>query len=680
MTLRKNNFGCCPGGNRVLFEVSWYMFYPTILCINLFARLLKPTTKEIHDRIENDPCYQFYCILAFCFPLLVILLLLTLPFAFIACLIWFPLQYCRQSYVYLEHKYSDPNLPIWKSSKKTFKIATANVCLLPEFATRANNLNAPNDRAGKIIERIIGKKAKEDIDNEVLDISINEDNISQNCSVPSDAKGLLAVDELASQRSLYSQLNNVRAMENPIVSLKDDQLEPADIRSKEFDSNMCLTSVNYSISALDYGSCDDRTENGSVAEGSFTGHMKVSMLGLEETSSIASSLAASTMNNIHNLNNHRNVNVQSALSAPDHANVVTKDIGDNASESATSFDTIDSVKNFANVPEMMSSAPAGFKIKDNVSEHGFDAVDNDTCGNKADTFIHSVDVSFPSDLDFLCLSEVFDRTAAKIVITKLQKHFNYIIYDIAERPCFVPCNSGLLLASKYPIADVQFHKYGAHEGSDSMACKGILLIKLKIGNLNDGTPIVGFISQTHIQARVSPQSNKFQSRQLDLAVEDIKLFHAKENDTKEIVCFDFLTGDLNFDSESDTDQTQWSHSLFTDLYVDPCRKSSGEDKSWTVGTELLQPFLYDEEVATPEHLRATLIDSETRSRFVASTQPKGNKESNGKRRIDYICYGREVDSRFTQDLRRFSFITALASLTDHVPLAATFDVLFDKNG
>ena len=73
-------------------------------------------------------------------------------------------------------------------------------------------------------------------------------------------------DEKASQRSLYSQLNHVRAMENPILSLRDHRLEPADIRSKEFDSNLCLTSANHSIMALDNASCEDKTENGSVNE------------------------------------------------------------------------------------------------------------------------------------------------------------------------------------------------------------------------------------------------------------------------------------------------------------------------------------------------------------------------------------------------------------------------------
>ena len=272
--------------------------------------------------------------------------------------------------------------------------------------------------------------------------------------------------------------------------------------------------------------------------------------------------------------------------------------GDAGSESMASFDTVDaiSVKNMNNsaaIPKvMMSSAPPDFKIslssqKDGaslISENlsNFDAVDSVVVnpGNGGDneqlrvvdTFIHGIDLQFPADLDFLCLCEVFDKSASRTVLSKLSTHFPYIIYDIAARPCFRFCNSGLLFASKYPILDAEFHKYGAHEGSDSMACKGVLLVKLRIGKLEDGTDVVGFVVQTHIQARVSDNSGEFQLAQLDRAVEDIRRFRDKESaNEKEVVGFDILSGDLNFDSVSDSDKTRWAHPLFTQLYVDPCR-------------------------------------------------------------------------------------------------------------
>ena len=199
-----------------------------------------------------------------------------------------------------------------------------------------------------------------------------------------------------------------------------------------------------------------------------------------------------------------------------------------------------------------------------------DDVDHNRLVVIEDVFVHGIDLRFPKDLDFLCLCEVFDKGAAKTVRDKLSDYFPYVVYDIAARPCFRFCNSGLLFASRYPIVDVEFRKYGAHEGSDSMACKGILHVKLRVGRLKDGTDVVAFINQTHIQARVSEKSGDFQLAQLDLAVEDIRRFRAKNADN-EIVAFQVLSGDLNFDSISDSDETRWAHPLFTQLFVDPCR-------------------------------------------------------------------------------------------------------------
>ena len=101
---------------------------------------------------------QFICIIAFSFPFLLAGLLLSLPFSVLGFLLWCPLQFCRRPYVYYEHPYIDSSseLPAWApASRHSFKIATANVCLLPEFATRANNLNQPSKRAGIIAAKIV---------------------------------------------------------------------------------------------------------------------------------------------------------------------------------------------------------------------------------------------------------------------------------------------------------------------------------------------------------------------------------------------------------------------------------------------------------------------------------------------------------------------------------------------
>ena len=202
-----------------------------------------------------------------------------------------PLQFCRHPYALYQHRYSSSEIPAWApSSRKSFKLATANVCLLPEFATRANNLNAPGDRAAIIADTIVaetkgvekdglpevevltaGDRAGTPVSTDsLLKIKTIVDNNSTDGTLLTEASeppgSIHTADEKASQRSLYSQLNDVKAMSNPIVSLRDHRLEPADIRSKEFDSNVCLASANHSIGELDNASCEDKTEMGSVKE------------------------------------------------------------------------------------------------------------------------------------------------------------------------------------------------------------------------------------------------------------------------------------------------------------------------------------------------------------------------------------------------------------------------------
>ena len=60
-------------------------------------------------------------------------------------------------------------------------------------------------------------------------------------------------------------------------------------------------------------------------------------------------------------------------------------------------------------------------------------------------------------------------------------------------------NSGLLFASKYPIVDVEFWKYDASEGSDGLALKGVLLVKMLLGKDASGKRLTGFLTHTHLQ-------------------------------------------------------------------------------------------------------------------------------------------------------------------------------------
>ncbi|KAF2978849.1 hypothetical protein EK904_006098 [Melospiza melodia maxima] len=182
---------------------------------------------------------------------------------------------------------------------------------------------------------------------------------------------------------------------------------------------------------------------------------------------------------------------------------------------------------------------------------------------------------------------------------------------------------------------------------------------------------------------------------------------------EELVAFDVLCGDLNFDNCSSEDKLEQQHSLFTH-YKDPCRVGPGEDKPWAIGksspalrvgmnASLLPPTacpeqlllllqltsskgtlldpegLYDEEVCTPDNLQKVLESEEGRKGYLVyptsknhGSSQKGRKASlkgNG-RRIDYMLYTEEgLYLEWKVEVEEFSFITQLAGLTDHLPVA-----------
>ncbi|TMS05910.1 Sphingomyelin phosphodiesterase 3 [Larimichthys crocea] len=149
---------------------------------------------------------------------------------------------------------------------------------------------------------------------------------------------------------------------------------------------------------------------------------------------------------------------------------------------------------------------------------------------------------------------------------------------------------------------------------------------------------------------------------------------------EDLVAFDVILGDLNFDNCSSEDKLEQQHALFTQ-YKDPCRLGPGEDKPWALGTLLDPSGLYDDEVSSPESLQKVMENEEGRKEYLvfppsksqcpASSQ-KGRKiplKGNG-RRIDYILYSDEgLQPDWKLEIEEFSFVTQLAGITDHLSVA-----------
>ncbi|XP_057691368.1 sphingomyelin phosphodiesterase 5 isoform X2 [Corythoichthys intestinalis] len=303
-----------------------------------------------------------------------------------------------------------------------------------------------------------------------------------------------------------------------------------------------------------------------------------------------------------------------------------------------------------------------------------------------------VSTMFPSNVDILCLEEVFDKRAAKKLTSALSPLFAHILYDIGGYACQPPCscssfkffNSGLFLASRFPILEAQYHCFPNSKGEDSLAAKGLLSTKVLIGKNQKQKKVTGYFNCIHLHA---PEGEgAIRCEQLNMVTKWISDFQAANRQPDEEVVFDVLCGDFNFDNCSPDDTLEQNHNLFEE-YKDPCRAGPGKEKPWVIGTLLEQPTLYDDNVNTPENLQRTLENDMLRKRYIcppvpATGSPLVYPETDQPwigRRIDYILFREKSISKHCQtEVEEVSFITQLAGLTDHIPVSLRLNVRMDS--
>ncbi|XP_069819473.1 sphingomyelin phosphodiesterase 5-like isoform X2 [Dendropsophus ebraccatus] len=291
-------------------------------------------------------------------------------------------------------------------------------------------------------------------------------------------------------------------------------------------------------------------------------------------------------------------------------------------------------------------------------------------GNGGDNSLFEVSLGFPPDADFICLQEVFDGRASRKLRRCLGSSFPYILYDVGPsgpRGCgFKFFNSGLFLASRHPLLNAKYYIYPNGRGEDALAAKGLLCVKVCLGSTDQKQSIVGYINCTHLHA---PESDAaIRCDQMSLILQWVSDFQAENSQDGELVAFDVLCGDLNFDNCSSDDCLEQKHTLFS-MYSDPCRDCAGRDRPGAVGTLLRQELLYHEAVNTPARLKRTLLSDSERRIYVASPIPQDNNDGHWTgRRIDYIMY-REAEDLLPVVVNKFQFITRLAGLSDHIPVS-----------
>ncbi|XP_051576163.1 sphingomyelin phosphodiesterase 5 [Myxocyprinus asiaticus] len=293
-----------------------------------------------------------------------------------------------------------------------------------------------------------------------------------------------------------------------------------------------------------------------------------------------------------------------------------------------------------------------------------------------------VSALFPPTVDIVCLEEVFDKRAAFKLMRALGPLYGHVIYDVgvyAFQPpgtcsSFKFFNSGLFVASRFPVIEARYNCFPNGCGEDALAAKGLLSLKVEIGLQKGDKKMVGYFNCTHLHAPEGHGGIRFE--QLNMLTKWINEFQAGTKKADEMVMFDVLCGDFNFDNCSPDDNLEQRHGLFED-YRDPCRAGPGQEKPWVIGTLLEQPTLYHENVRTPDNLQRTLESEELRSGYLSSpvpmtgvpmVYPKPDQPWVG-RRIDYLLYRENsISSHCKTEVEEFTYVTQLAGLTDHIPV------------
>ncbi|KAK6479958.1 sphingomyelin phosphodiesterase 3 [Huso huso] len=630
---------------RFLHSLSWGLIFP---CFWLFDRLLASflvTTYEKRQHSE-DPCYfRALCILIST-PLYLALVVATLPFAFLGFLLWAPLQAVRRPYIYSEWGRTDKNraeqgnagttINDWKASGKSFCFCSANVCLLPDSLARFNNLSDTQGRAKEVGKRISNGASRPQIK-----IYIDS---PTNTSISA-----VSFTSLVSPQGGGEVPNKVASVAGGVRS-------------------MSLTEYKHESN----GEAEKEPEESSSSN----------LQGLEQENTPLNEPDSTS-------------GVQISISAPVPSNEQEPEDGQTPNDKPKEGDS--------------GSLDSRTESRDSLVK--FHISDSNAVNNKLvyrasmikkalvrkrrhadDSFDHEISAFFPANLDFLCLQEVFDKRAAEKLKNQLHHYFQHVIYDVgcyAWKGCgpFKFLNSGLLLASRYPILDASYRCFPNGRGEDALAAKGALFVKVHVGSTSQDQRIVGYISCTHLHA--SAADCAVRCEQLDLLVDWQSEFikstsrPAGADSPEDMVAFNVICGDLNFDNCSSEDKLEQQHSLFT-RYKDPCRLGPGEDKPWVVGTLLDPSGLYDEEVSSPENLQKIMENEEGRKEYLVYPTNK-NHGSNQKgrklplkgsgRRIDYILYTEEgLQPEWKVDIEEFSFITQLAGLTDHLPVSMRLTV------
>ncbi|WP_252177587.1 endonuclease/exonuclease/phosphatase family protein [Endozoicomonas sp. 4G] len=140
--------------------------------------------------------------------------------------------------------------------------------------------------------------------------------------------------------------------------------------------------------------------------------------------------------------------------------------------------------------------------------------------------------------DVVCFQEAFDQQATEQLCQDLSGHYHHIVHSVAPRETGL--NSGLAIASKYPVKEATFRPFSDLAAEDQLANKGLLRIVLDLGN--DKTAVV---YNAHLQAKEGEVYEAIRNDELYQIRKWVEEDGHNDKQNKRYHVGTFLMGDLN---------------------------------------------------------------------------------------------------------------------------------------
>jgi exonuclease III len=142
--------------------------------------------------------------------------------------------------------------------------------------------------------------------------------------------------------------------------------------------------------------------------------------------------------------------------------------------------------------------------------------------------------------DVICFQEMFSVEGTRIISDGLKNKFPYIIHSVG--PHASGLNSGLMIASKYPIEEVTFRRFNNLLGVEKLSSKGLLSVRVDLGEGRYAN-----VYNAHTQALLGKEKAQTRFDQFKQIVEWMDIDHTRDQLLRghRVKSGDFLMGDLN---------------------------------------------------------------------------------------------------------------------------------------